>query len=215
MSLLTSLIKAGTQFQQAASARSKAESAPAAVKPASEEPPAAASDDRFTRSGQMGSDKTGRLSVKTYQQQVGQDLAYVKETLRHKLAEYGLKPTTQVAVNRSAAEGIQLEGRMPEEPRLQIQNDLNKSQAFRDAFSRLSVNEPTLKFVDTALKLNKAYGTSNTVLETLVSDNQQFNGLQDLVHRYDSIRKSFSGPSLPLPEDTSARGYAFSLNQRT
>ena len=103
---------------------------------------------------------------------------------------------------------------MPEQPRQRIEQDLNNSRDFRDALKRLSVNEPTLAFVDTALKLNHAYGTSNTVLDTLVSDNQQFNGLQDLVHRYDSIRKSFAGNDDGMKVSQTARDYAFRLNAR-
>lgn len=216
MSLLTSLIKAGSQFQQAAARKPEDPQSTMAGK-ASQAGPTdkrQGNDDTFTLSGGKAQSKTGRLSVTEYRQQVGQDLAFVQETLRHKLAEYGMQPTTQIAASRSASGEVQVQGRMPEQPRQRIEQDLNNSREFRDALKRLSLNEPTLKFVDSALKLNQAYGTSNTVLETLVSDNQQFNGLQDLVHRYDSIRKTFSGQSLPLAEGTSASGYAFSLNQR-
>lgn len=211
MSLLTSLIKAGSQFQQA-TARKAADPQSATAGKAGQARPADSrqgNDDTFTLSGGKPQGKTGRLSVTEYRQQVGQDLAFVRETLRHKLAEYGMQPTTQIAASRSASGDVQVQGRMPEQPRQRIEQDLNNSREFRDSLQRLSVNEPTLEFVDTALKLNQAYGTSNTVLDTLVSDNQQFNGLQDLVHRYDSIRRTYTG-------DTSApaRDYAFRLNAR-
>ncbi|UZD67284.1 MULTISPECIES: hypothetical protein [Marinobacter] len=214
MSLLTSLIKAGTQFQQAATRRNE-DARPAA--PGKAEQPRGAdhngtNDDRFTLTGGQPGTKTGRLSVTEYRQQVGQDIAYVRETLRHKLAEYGMQPTTQIAVSRTSSGEVSIQGRMPEQPRQRIEQDLNNSREFRDTLKRLSVNEPTLAFVDTALKLNRAYGTSNTVLDTLVSDNQQFNGLQDLVHRYDSIRKTFASNDGRVSETT--RGYAFRLNAR-
>lgn len=214
MSLLTSLIKAGSQFQQA-TARKAAEPQAGAAGKARQASTANAhqgNDDTFTLTGGKPGSKTGRLSVNEYRQQVGQDIAFVRETLRHKLAEYGMQPTTQIAASRGAGGEVEVQGRMPEQPRQRIQQDLNNSREFRDALQRLSVNEPTLEFVDTALKLNQAYGTSNTVLDTLVSDNQQFNGLQDLVHRYDSIRRTFSAEAV----DSGARSqaYAFRLNAR-
>ncbi|SFR77780.1 hypothetical protein SAMN05216203_2977 [Marinobacter daqiaonensis] len=212
MSLLTSLLKASLQFQQASPRspddnRTQGKAAAAQVEAAGKPQ---GNDDTFTLSGGAPTGKTGRLAVHEYRSQVGQDLAYVRETLRHKLAEYGMQPTTQIAASRAGNGEVEIQGRMPEQPRAQIEKDLNNSRDFRDALQRLSVNEPTLAFVDTALKLNQAYGTSNTVLDTLVSDNQQFNGLQDLVHRYDSIRRTFSGPEAELPRSD----YAFRLNAR-
>lgn len=211
MSLLTSLIKASSQFQQA-TARKAAEpqtKASGQASPTNQADRRQGNDDTFTRSDGKGASKTGRLSVNEYRQQVGQDLAFVRETLRHKLAEYSMQPTTQISASRSASGDVQVQGRMSEQPRQRIEQDLNNSREFRDALQRLSVNEPTLTFVDTALKLNQAYGTSNTVLDTMVSDNQQFNGLQDLVHRYDSIRRTFTAET-----PTSSPEYAFRLNAR-
>ena len=211
MSLLTSLIKAGSQLQQA-TARKAADPQSATTGKASQATPADSrqgNDDTFTLSGAKPQSKTGRLSVSEYRQQVGQDLALVRETLRHKLAEYSMQPTTQIAASRSASGDVEVQGRMPEQPRQRIEQDLNNSREFRDALQRLSVNEPTLAFVDTALKLNQAYDTSNTVLDTLVSDNQQFNGLQDLVHRHDSIRRTYASDT-----GSPARNYAFQLNAR-
>ena len=211
MSLLSSLIKAGTQFQQA-TARKSADAQPAPAGKADQSQATAShqgNDDTFTLTGSKPKTKTGRLSVTQYRQQVGQDLAFVRETLRHKLAEYGMQPTTQIAASRATNGEVQVQGRMPEQPRQRIEQDLNNSREFREAMQRLSVNEPTLAFVDTALKLNQAYGTSNTVLDTLVSDNQQFNGLQDLVHRYDSIRRNFATDAV-----ATSREYAFRLNAR-
>ena len=217
MSLLTSLIKAGSQFQQATARKAADPQSTAAGKASGAQSTDSrqGTDDTFTLSGSKPRGKTGRLSVSEYRQQVGQDLAFVRETLRHKLAEYGMQPTTQIAASRSSTGDVQVQGRMPEQPRQRIEQDLNNSREFRDALQRLSVNEPTLTFVDTALKLNQAYGTSNTVLDTMVSDNQQFNGLQDLVHRYDSIRRTFSANSAEAAGTApSSREYAFRLNAR-
>jgi len=216
MSLLTSLIKASTQFQQAMEKRQPAAPANGAAKAAAPEAPASATDDRFTLSERANSDagrpKSTRLQMAEYRQTVGQDLAYMRETLRHKLAEYKLNPSTSVEVSKNDEGRISVGGGIPEGTRNRIEEDLNNSKPFREAFSRLSASEPTLHFVDNALKLNKAYGVTNSLLDTLVSDNQQFNGLQDLAHRYDSLRRTISTDQATSYADR--KNFALSLNTR-
>lgn len=219
MSLLTSLIKASTQFQSALEKRPTATAEQTAGKAAetrAAEQPSSPTDDRFTRTTPQNPDlaalKSRKLAVTDYKQSVGQDLAFVRETLRHKLAEYGMHPATAINVTKGDNGSVQVEGKLPEAKRAQIEQDLNNNKGFQEAFSRLSVNEPTLHFVDNALKLNRAYGVNNPLLDTLVSDNQQFNGLQDLVHRYDTMRRTVSSEQL---EAAGARkNYAFSFNTR-
>lgn len=220
MSLLTSLIRASTQFQQALEKRPAPEQtgkdSAARAKPGQPQPVGKPGDDRFTPSGETAADqalqKSRKLSMADYKQTVGQDLAFVRETLRHKLAEYNLPPATALSVSRSESSAVQVAGQIPEPTRAAIETDLNVNRNFKDALGRLSINEPTLGFMDNALKLNQAYGVNNPLLDTLVSENQQFNGLQDLVHRYDSLRRSASAERLETASST--RGYAFNLNAR-
>ncbi|SOB76064.1 hypothetical protein SAMN04488490_1735 [Marinobacter sp. LV10R510-11A] len=220
MSLLTSLIQASTRFQQtlenrpatsgAEEQKAKGAGGAEAVRPASP------GDDRFTPSGDSLSDagrlKSQKLPLSDYKQTVGQDLAFIRETLRHKLAEYNLNPATAVSVNKDDGGKIEVGGKLAEETRTRIENDLNLNKNFTDAFSRLSVNEPTLHFMDNALKLNQAYGVNNSLLDTLISENQQFNGLQDLVNRYDTLRRS--APTSPFEAAGNRDAYAFNLNTR-
>jgi hypothetical protein len=225
MSLLTSLIQAGAQFQQAMEKRQALASADGSTntgrkaasanadKPSAEQA-SSATDDRFTSSGNGETDpfqiKARKLTMADYKQTVGQDLAFVRETLRHKLAEYQLSPASKIEVSRDDNGGIRLGGNLPPESSARIEQDLNNNRPFREAFSRLSASEPTLHFMDNALKLNKAYGVSNSLLDTITSENQQFNGLQDLVHRYDSVRRSVAAGDNEAYR--SAKSYAFSLN---
>jgi hypothetical protein len=224
MSLLTSLIQAGAQFQQAMERRpatadrdgtANARAAASNNKPATDTTPSA-TDDRFTPSGINEPDslqvKARKLAMTDYKQTVGQDLAFVRETLRHKLAEYQLSPASKLEVSRDDNGGIRLGGNLPQESSARIEQDLNNNKPFREAFSRLSTSEPTLHFMDNALKLNKAYGVSNSLLDTITSENQQFNGLQDLVHRYDSVRRSVEAGDAGA--FSPPKGYAFSLNTR-
>lgn len=220
MSLLTSLIRAGAQFQQALEKRPADETGmqanAAAPQPKTPEAAGSPGDDRFTPSGddisELARQKSRKLIMGEYKQTVGQDLAVVRETLRHKLAEFNLHPATQLNVSKGEQGEIQVSGNVPEDRLAQIGNDLNLNKSFREAFNRLSINEPTLHFVDNALKLNRAYGVNNHLLETLVSDQEQFNGLQDLVHRYDNLRRSVNTEHVEAAR--AQRGYAFNLNAR-
>ena len=219
MSLLASLIQASTRFQQAMDQRQPAATGNADTQPkAAEKPPEPAGtpgDDRFTPSGRSIDNaelKTRALTLGEYKQTVAQDLSFVRETLRHKLAEYNLHPATSVNVSKGENGTIQVDGSMTDNLKEKIGQDLNNNKGFQEAFSRLSVTEPTLDFMDNALKLNQAYGVNNSLLDSMVSENEQFNGLQDLVHRYDNLKRSASGQQ-PVSTASQQR-YAFSLNAR-
>ncbi|WP_417517513.1 hypothetical protein [Marinobacter sp.] len=219
MSLLSSLIQASTRFQQTLENRPSAGAEEQRAKAAGSleaVSPSGPGDDRFTPSGDSLSDtsrlKSQKLPLADYKQTVGQDLAFIRETLRHKLAEYSLNPATAISVNKNDSGKIEVGGTLAEETRTRIENDLNVNKNFSDAFSRLSVNEPTLHFMDNALKLNQAYGVNNSLLDTLISENQQFNGLQDLVHRYDTLRRSAPTDQIEVAANRGA--YAFNLNTR-
>ena len=93
MSLLTSLIRASTQFQQAMERRQTPstgpEAAPGKAQAKAMETEPTPGDDRFTPSENNQSDlsrlKARRLAMTDYKQTVGQDLAFVRETLRQQL----------------------------------------------------------------------------------------------------------------------------------
>jgi hypothetical protein len=222
MSLLASLIQASSQFQQAmenrrASAEAREQSASKAqpAAPATPEPAGSPGDDRFTPSDSLANPsdrKTRQLPLTNYKQTVGQDVAFVRETLRHKLAEYNLHPATTVNVSRKDDGELRVDGKISDNVRQQVEKDLNNNTAFKEAFSRLSSTEPTLRFMDNAVKLNQAYGVNNSLLDNLVSENQQFNGLHDVIHRYDTLRKTAGAQQIEAAGN--GQRYAFSLNAR-
>ncbi|RCW64641.1 hypothetical protein DET61_11441 [Marinobacter nauticus] len=217
MSLLTSLLQASTRFQQAMDNRAPRTDVPAGKsnEGAATGEPQSSTDDRFTPSQWQernpASQKTRQLPLTQYKQTVAQDLSYVRETLRHKLAEYNVHPATALSVSKTEQGSIQLDGKIPDQVRERIQQDLNNNRGFGEALSRLSVTEPTLHFMDNALKLNQAYGVNNSLLDSLLSENQQFNGLQDVIHRYDSLRRTATPAETGI---TAQQRYAFSLNTR-
>ncbi|WP_404363632.1 hypothetical protein [Marinobacter sp.] len=210
MSLLASLARASAGFLQASEGRP---ATPNAAKSAAAGAPEAApgsQHDSVTLNGGELPKASSRLAVKQYKSDVGQDSAFVRETLRHKIAEYGLNPGTKMGIEKGESGTMKLSARLPENIRQQVEQDLNNNKPFREAIARLSINEPTLAFVDTALKLNKAYGVNNSLLDTIVSENQQFNGLQDLVHRYDRLRRTAGSEQIEAAGNQ--RSYAFSFN---
>lgn len=167
MSLLTSLLQASTRFQQAMdnrTSRTEVSASESNESSATGEAPNS-NDDRFTPSqwqeGNPTSQKTRQLPLTQYKQTVAQDLSYVRETLRHKLAEYNIHPATAVSVSKTEQGSIQLDGKIPDQVQEKIEQDLNNNRGFGEALSRLSVTEPTLHFMDNALKLNQAYGVNN------------------------------------------------------
>lgn len=212
MSLLSSLVQAGTDLYQAAGSRTR-QQGPGQAGAAGKAPEAApVSEGKVTLNGGQQKTPASKLAVDQYKSNVGQDHAFVRDTLRHKIAEYDLNPAIRLGVEKADNGKLQIKALMPENLRQQIEKDLNNNQPFREAFGRLSVNEPTLSFVDNAMKLNAAYGVNNSLLDQLVSDNQQFNGLQDIAHRYDSLRRNIGAQVMEAAGNESQ--YAFSLNAR-
>jgi len=216
MSLLSTLLRAGSELHTALEKRpSVVPVGTGGLAQSKTAPPAQPGADKFTPSGNKEDDSTrkvSKLAITDYKKSVGQDLAFIRETLRHKLAEYNVHPATAIQIKNDEQGNIAVEGKGQNPAFASIAGDLNVNTAFQDAFRRMSVNEPTLHFMDNALKLGKAYGVNNSLLNTLISDNQQFNGLQDLVHRYDSLRRN-AGDVSAAPANT-ARDYALSFNAR-
>ncbi|MFT7291937.1 MAG: hypothetical protein ACI8SG_000834 [Marinobacter psychrophilus] len=216
MSLLSTLLRAGSELHTALEKRPPAPSVSTGSRAqGNAELTAQPGADRFTPSESKEDDSTrkvSKLAITDYKKSVGQDLAFIRETLRHKLAEYNMPPATAIHIKNDRQGNIAVEGKGQNPAFARIAGDLNVNTAFQDAFRRMSVNEPTLHFMDNALKLGKAYGVNNSLLNTLVSENQQFNGLQDLVHRYDSLRRNAEAVS--VASANTARDYALSFNAR-
>ncbi len=131
-----------------------------------------------------------RLNLSEHKLSIGQEVAYIKETLRNKIAEYGLPPRTQLQVSADTLGNLRLEGRLPEPIRERIAEDLNNNRALKASYSRLSQDAPTLDYVDTVMKLSNTYGVANHLFDSIVSQNQEHNGLNDLSLRMGRVRQS-------------------------
>ena len=168
------------------------------------------SDDPVSIRNQVREQSVKPVEVEQYKLQLGQDQAYIKETLRNKLAEYQLSPHTQLNVSKDAFGQLELKGPALQSSLEQIANDLNNSKAFRQAFDRVSQQQPTLNYVDNVVKLSKAYGVSNNLFNSLISDEDEYNGLNDIAHRYQAMKAS-----APVNAESSmmdSQRFEFSLN---
>ncbi|PID44379.1 MAG: hypothetical protein CSB48_02000 [Proteobacteria bacterium] len=131
-----------------------------------------------------------RIKLNEYKQNVGQDIAYIKETLRNKIAEYQLPGRTRLQVTSDILGNLKLEGHVPEPLKQRITDDLNNNRAMKAAYSRLSTNAPTLDYVDNVMKLSDTYGVKNSLFDSIVSESGEHNGLNDISLRFDRVKQS-------------------------
>jgi len=152
---------------------------------------------------------TKKIKVEAYKNELGKDNAIVQETLKNKLAEYRLSANTQLKVEKDMLGNVALKGALLQSDLERIGDDLNNSTAFKNSFSRLSQQKPTLDYVDNVAKLSSAYGVENNLFNSLLSDDRDYNKLNDIAHRFDSLKNAQSNMNEP-PLNTEQ--FHFTLN---
>lgn len=146
------------------------------------------SDDAVTLRQLQSDHALKKLKVDSYKHELGQENLLVRETLRTKLAEYNLNPNTQLSVSKDLFGNIEIKGALLQTDIEQISEDLNNSSAFKTAFNQLSQHQPTLNYVGNVVKLSDAYGVTNSLFNSLISEDNEFNGLNDISHRYQALK---------------------------
>ena len=131
-----------------------------------------------------------KVKVEAYKNELGRDNAIVQETLKNKLAEYRLSTNTQLKVEKDMFGNVSIKGALLQSDLERISDDLNNSETFKDSFSRLSQQQPTLNYVDNVVKLSSAYGVGNNLFNSLISEDNEYNKLNDIAHRYDTLRNT-------------------------
>jgi len=131
-----------------------------------------------------------KVKVETYKNELGHDNAIVQETLKNKLAEYKLSTNTQLKVEKDMFGNVSIKGALLQSDLERISEDLNNSETFKDSFSRLSQQQPTLNYVDNVVKLSSAYGVGNNLFNSLISEDNEYNKLNDIAHRYDTLKNT-------------------------
>ncbi len=140
-------------------------------------------------SGQQPPASKPSVQLRDFQLQLGQDTAYVKTTLRQKLAEYGLPSQTTIRVVRNETGQFEVEGKVPEDIATKIEFDLNQNPDFKMRFLRLSQHAPTLDYLQNVMRLSSLYGGENQVFNSILSENPQNNSLQDISQRFSQMNK--------------------------
>jgi hypothetical protein len=159
-----------------------------------------------------------KVKVETYKNELGRDNAVVQETLKNKLAEYKLSTNTQLKVEKDMFGNVSVKGALLQSDLERISDDLNNSEAFKESFSRLSQQQPTLNYVDNVVKLSSAYGVGNNLFNSLISEDSDYNKLNDIAHRYDALKNTTevkSSAITPSPYSDPAHSsdsYHFTLN---
>ena len=158
---------------------------------------------------------TKKISGNEDKDAVGKDTAFVKETLRNKLAEVGMNPEMKLEVSRDLFGNFQAKGNGIPSAMEQVNKDLTNNKAFHEAFTRLSTDQPTLDYVDNVVKVANAYGVHNNVFSSLVSATPDNNGLSDIAHRYDALRSNVINMQTPegqIQESQDNEQFKFVLN---
>jgi len=170
-------------------------------------------DETVTLFKQHSKPKIKQLKVENLKNELGQDTAFVKETLRSKLSEYNLNPNTPLKVSKDLYGHIEIKGSLLQSDIEKLSNDLNTHSSFKESFDRLSQQQPTLNYVDNVVKISSAYGVSNNLFNSLISEKKEFNNLNDIAHRYAALRttaEQLNGSNQNIVEND--LGFQFELN---
>jgi hypothetical protein len=159
-----------------------------------------------------------KVKVEAYKNELGRDNAIVQETLKNKLAEYNLSTNTQLKVEKDMFGNVSIKGALLQSDLERISDELNNSEAFKSSFSRLSQQQPTLTYVDNVVKLSSAYGVGNNLFNSLISEDNEYNKLNDIAHRYDTLKNTSAIKESAASFDSftesslSSESYHFTLN---
>ena len=169
-------------------------------------------DDAVTLLMQQNANPIKKVKVESFKGELGQEKTFINETLKNKLAEYKLNPNTRLAIQKDAFGKIELQGSLLASDLEKLNQDLNNNKLFKSSFDKLSQQEPTLKYVDNVVKISKVYGVQNTLFNSLISDQNEFNKLNDIAHRYEALKNTNPGKADLNTEAINPNNFNFVLN---
>lgn len=147
-------------------------------------------DDAVTLLRQQAENPIKKVKVESFKGELGQEKTFINETLKNKLAEYKMNPNTRLNIQKDAFGQIELEGSALPSDLEKLTRDLNNNKLFKSSFDKLSQQEPTLKYVDNVVKISQVYGVQNSLFNSLISEQNEFNKLNDIAHRYEALKSS-------------------------
>ncbi|KZY62598.1 hypothetical protein A3765_12270 [Oleiphilus sp. HI0130] len=132
--------------------------------------------------------KSKQVEITALKREIGNERNYIQQVITNKLSEYGLPANTALTIQTSVSGGIVAQGAVVNSKLERISFDLNQDQNFVNAYRSVSKQHPTLEYADNVSKLSQAYGQSNQVFESLISEQDEFNRLRDLTLRFQSLQ---------------------------
>ena len=169
-------------------------------------------DDAVTLIMQQNANPIKKVKVESFKGELGQEKTFINETLKNKLAEYKLNPNTKLTIEKDGFGNIELQGSLLMSDLEKLNQDLNNNKLFKSAFDKLSKQEPTLQYVDNVVKISKVYGVQNALFNSLISDQNEFNKLNDIAHRYETLKNTSPNKNDLNLEQTNKAGFNFVLN---
>ena len=132
--------------------------------------------------------KSKQVEITALKREIGTERSYIQQVIANKLSEYGLPASTALTIQTSVTGSIVAQGAVVNSKLERISYDLNQDQNFVSAYRSVSKQHPTLEYADNVSKLSQAYGQSNKVFESLISEQEEFNRLKDITLRFQSLR---------------------------
>ncbi|MFV1873629.1 MAG: hypothetical protein ACMZ64_09935 [Oleiphilus sp.] len=169
-------------------------------------------DDAVTLLMQQSANPIKKVKVESFKGELGQEKSFINETLKNKLAEYRLNPNTRLTIQKGMFGGIELSGSALASDLEKMTQDLNNNKLFKSAFDKLSQQEPTLKYVDNVVKISQVYGVQNNLFNSLISEQNEYNKLNDIAHRYETLKSTTNTNSETDNQSSSANTFNFVLN---
>lgn len=169
-------------------------------------------DDAVTLLMRQNANPIKQVKVENFKGELGQEKTFINETLKNKLAEYKLNPNTKLTLQKDTFGKIELQGSLLASDLEKLNLDLNNNALFKASFDKLSQQEPTLNYVDNVVKISKVYGVQNTLFNSLISDQNEFNKLNDIAHRYESMKSATPDDSPSTTDTANPSGFNFVLN---
>lgn len=200
------------QRQNPNSGGEQAPASAAASTPSANGQRALLSDDAVTLQRISPAQHAKKIDVNEYKSRLGSDSALVREALQQKLAEHRLSPHTPISLSKDVFGELELKGPILQAELNKIKTELAANPSFVEAFNRVSQQQPTLNYVDNVVKISQAYGVNNNLFDTIVSEDKQFNGLNDIAHRYQAMRASTELNNLEASPSASASQFSFVVN---
>ncbi|WP_156502725.1 MULTISPECIES: hypothetical protein [unclassified Oleiphilus] len=127
------------------------------------------------------------VQVKNLTKEIGEQRAYLNEVIKNKLSEYGLAPNTQLKIEKLANGKLAVQGPVVQSQLERIGFELSQDNHFVSAYTAVSKQNPTLEYASNVNKLTQAYGQTNKVFQSLLSEKNEFNQLKDITLRYQSL----------------------------